>query len=102
MTSIASFVRARAVDGDRAALRFEDQTWTWSEFVRATAQRAAYLDATRPKLQVVRSGFQELSGEGQGFFFDLSGRDERRVASHDRVPAGIRADPVGDGVGVAV
>jgi len=27
------------------ALRFEDQTWTWSDFVRASAQRAAYLDA---------------------------------------------------------
>ncbi|HSO95754.1 MAG TPA: AMP-binding protein [Acidimicrobiia bacterium] len=46
MTSIADFVRARARDGNRAALRFEDQTWTWSEFVDASAQRAAYLDAT--------------------------------------------------------
>ncbi|HEY5164599.1 MAG TPA: AMP-binding protein, partial [Acidimicrobiia bacterium] len=44
MTSIAEFVRAREDDG-RRALRFEDQTWTWSEFVRAAAQRAAYLDA---------------------------------------------------------
>lgn len=46
MTSIAEFVRARALDGDRPALRFEDETWTWSAFVDATAQRAAYLDAT--------------------------------------------------------
>ena len=45
MTSIAEFVRARAADGDGVALRFEDQTWTWSDFVRASAQRAAYLDA---------------------------------------------------------
>jgi fatty-acyl-CoA synthase len=45
VTSIADFVRARSDDGDRVALRFEDQTWTWSEFVRAAAQRAAYLDA---------------------------------------------------------
>jgi fatty-acyl-CoA synthase len=45
VTSIAEFVRARDDDGDRVALRFEDQTWTWSEFVRAAAQRAAYLDA---------------------------------------------------------
>jgi len=45
VTSIAEFVRARGDDGDRVALRFEDQTWTWSDFVRASAQRAAYLDA---------------------------------------------------------
>ncbi|HEV3450395.1 MAG TPA: long-chain-fatty-acid--CoA ligase [Acidimicrobiia bacterium] len=46
MTSIAEFVRARASDGDRVALRFEDQAWTWAEYVRACAQRAAYLDET--------------------------------------------------------
>jgi fatty-acyl-CoA synthase len=46
VTSIAEFVRARGHDGDRVALRFEDQTWTWSAFVGAAAQRAAYLDAT--------------------------------------------------------
>ncbi len=45
MTSIAELVRARAADGDRTALRFEEQTWTWSEYVGACAQRAAYLDA---------------------------------------------------------
>jgi len=45
VTTIAEFVRARGDDGDRVALRFEDQTWTWSDFVRASAQRAAYLDA---------------------------------------------------------
>ena len=45
MTTIAELVRARGDDGDRVALRFEDQTWTWSDFVRASAQRAAYLDA---------------------------------------------------------
>jgi fatty-acyl-CoA synthase len=46
VTSIAEFVRARLDDGDRVALRFEDEAWTWSEFVGAAAQRAAYLDAT--------------------------------------------------------
>jgi fatty-acyl-CoA synthase len=45
VTTIAEFVRARGDDGDRVALRFEDQTWTWSDFVGASAQRAAYLDA---------------------------------------------------------
>ncbi len=45
VTSIAELVRARAADGDRTALRFEDERWTWSEYVRAGAQRAAYLDA---------------------------------------------------------
>ena len=46
MTSIAEFVRARASDGDRVALRFENQAWTWAEYVHACAQRAAYLDET--------------------------------------------------------
>jgi fatty-acyl-CoA synthase len=46
MTSIADLVRARARDGDRPALRFEDQAWTWGEYGQACAQRAAYLDAT--------------------------------------------------------
>ena len=46
MTTIADFVRARAGDGDRPALRFEDDTWSWADYTRACAQRAAYLDAT--------------------------------------------------------
>jgi fatty-acyl-CoA synthase len=46
MTSIAELVRTRARDGDRPALRFEDQAWTWDEYARACAQQAAYLDAT--------------------------------------------------------
>ena len=51
MTSIAELVRARAAGGDRVALRFEDASWSWTEYVRACAQRAAYLDATlRPDL----------------------------------------------------
>ena len=51
MSSIAELVRARAAGGDRVALRFEDDSWTWTEYVRACAQRAAYLDATlRPEL----------------------------------------------------
>ncbi len=45
MTSIAELVRARSGDGDRLALRFEDGTWTWAEYVQACADRAAYLDA---------------------------------------------------------
>ena len=51
MTSIAELVRARAAGGDRVALRFEDDSWTWTEYVQACAQRAAYLEATlRPEL----------------------------------------------------
>lgn len=45
MTSIAEFVRARSGAGDRTALRFEDRSLTWSEYTRACAARAAYLDA---------------------------------------------------------
>jgi fatty-acyl-CoA synthase len=46
MSSIAELVRARAAGGSRVALRFEDDAWTWTEYVRGCAQRAAYLDAT--------------------------------------------------------
>ena len=46
MTSIAELVHARAADGDRVALRFEDDTWTWADYTRGCAARAAYLDAT--------------------------------------------------------
>ena len=46
MTSIAELVHARAADGDRVALRFEDEAWTWAEYARGCAARAAYLDAT--------------------------------------------------------
>ena len=45
MTTIAGFVRLRAGDGDRPALRFEDDTWTWTAYARGCARRAAYLDA---------------------------------------------------------
>jgi fatty-acyl-CoA synthase len=45
VTSIAEFVRAGAAEADRVALRFEEQSWSWSEYGRACAQRAAYLDA---------------------------------------------------------
>src|SRR6185503_9567968 len=31
------------VADDRVALRFEGESWTWHEYVRACAQRAAYL-----------------------------------------------------------
>jgi fatty-acyl-CoA synthase len=43
MATIAEFVHARADDGDRVALRFEDETWTWAEYVDACAARATYL-----------------------------------------------------------
>lgn len=43
MATIAEFVHARADDGDRVALRFEDETWTWTEYVDACAARATYL-----------------------------------------------------------
>jgi len=43
MGDIAALVLARAADGDRVALRFEDDTWSWAEYVQACAERAAYL-----------------------------------------------------------
>ena len=43
VATIAEFVHARADDGDRVALHFEDETWTWAEYVEACAARAAYL-----------------------------------------------------------
>jgi len=42
MANVADLVRSRAGD-PRTAIRFEDQSWTWDEYVRACAQRAAYL-----------------------------------------------------------
>ncbi|MFM8304462.1 MAG: AMP-binding protein, partial [Actinomycetota bacterium] len=40
--TVADLVRSRAGD-PRTAIRFEDDTWTWDEYVRGCAQRAAYL-----------------------------------------------------------
>jgi fatty-acyl-CoA synthase len=40
------WVAARAAD-DHTALRFEDQSWTYREFVAASAQRASFLLAAR-------------------------------------------------------
>jgi fatty-acyl-CoA synthase len=45
--TVAEIVRSRAGDG-RVAVRFEDQSWTWDEYVRACAQRAAYVLDTMP------------------------------------------------------
>ncbi|MFA5885482.1 MAG: AMP-binding protein [Acidimicrobiia bacterium] len=42
MANVADLVRSRAGD-PRTAIRFEDESWTWDEYVRACAQRAAYL-----------------------------------------------------------
>ncbi len=46
MPSIAQHIKDRAADGDRVAIRFEDSTYTWAEYVDACATRAAYLRAT--------------------------------------------------------
>jgi len=45
MPDIVEHLRARAADPDRTAIRFEDETWTWGEYLRACEVRAAYLDA---------------------------------------------------------
>ena len=42
MPNVADLVRNRAGD-HRVAIRFEDASWTWDEYVQACAQRAAYL-----------------------------------------------------------
>jgi fatty-acyl-CoA synthase len=42
MASVAEHVRKHAGDG-RVAIRFEDRSWTWDEYVQTCAQRAAYL-----------------------------------------------------------
>jgi fatty-acyl-CoA synthase len=46
MATIAEHVKARVADGGRIAIRFEDQTVTWAEYVDACTTRAAYLQAT--------------------------------------------------------
>ncbi len=43
MSDVAELLRARAADGDRPALSFEDESWTWREYLHACTQRAAYL-----------------------------------------------------------
>jgi fatty-acyl-CoA synthase len=48
MGNIAEHLRARAADGERTALAFEDDTWTWAEYLDACATRAAYLRAHLP------------------------------------------------------
>ena len=51
MPTIADIIRARTVDRDRVAIRFEDESCTWDDYVRACAQRAAFLeDALHPDL----------------------------------------------------
>ena len=42
MGNPADLIRSRAGD-TRVALRFEDESWTWDEYVRACSQRAAFL-----------------------------------------------------------
>jgi fatty-acyl-CoA synthase len=45
MPDIAQLIRDRVADGDRVALRFEDQAWTWADYTQACAARAAYLQS---------------------------------------------------------
>ncbi len=45
MATVAELVHARAADGAAPAIRFEDDSWTWEEYVDAVAVRAAYLTA---------------------------------------------------------
>jgi len=47
MPNVADHVRTHAGD-DRVAIRFEDESWTWDDYVRACAQRAAYLSDHLP------------------------------------------------------
>src|SRR5690349_17944062 len=44
MPNIAEFIKKRAGDGGVAIL-FEDESYTWPEYVQACATRAAYLQA---------------------------------------------------------
>jgi fatty-acyl-CoA synthase len=46
MSTIAQYVLARAADRDAPAIVFEDESWTWGEYLDACAVRAAYLEAT--------------------------------------------------------
>jgi acyl-CoA synthetase (AMP-forming)/AMP-acid ligase II len=46
MPTIAELVRARAAD-DHPAIMFEDQSWSYAEYVTACAERAALLDELR-------------------------------------------------------
>jgi len=48
MANVADLVRSRAGD-PRTAIRFEDRSVTWDEYVRACAQRAAYLQDQLPE-----------------------------------------------------
>ena len=67
MGNPADLIRSRAGD-TRVALRFEDASWTWDEYVRACAQRAAYLldnlpDGKPPHVGVL---IEEISHENAG------------------------------------
>ena len=46
MATIAQYIRARAGD-PRVGLRFDDEQWTWAEYVQACAERAALLEELR-------------------------------------------------------
>jgi fatty-acyl-CoA synthase len=45
MGTVAEFVHARGAARDAPAIAFEDDRWTWGEYLDAVAVRAAYLDA---------------------------------------------------------
>jgi fatty-acyl-CoA synthase len=48
MTTIADHVLRRVPDRDSRAILFEDERYTWNEYLDACAARAAYLEATLP------------------------------------------------------
>jgi fatty-acyl-CoA synthase len=51
VTTVAEVIRARVPDADRVALRFEDESWTWAEYLEGCATRAAFLrERLRPDL----------------------------------------------------
>jgi len=49
MTTLAEVLRARVGDADRVALHFEDESWTWGQYLEGCATRAAFIrDQLRP------------------------------------------------------
>jgi acyl-CoA synthetase (AMP-forming)/AMP-acid ligase II len=66
MPTIAEFVHARASDPAAPAIRFEDDAWTWGEYLDAVAARAAYLvdqlpDGAPPHIGVLLDNTPEFA-----------------------------------------
>ena len=79
------WVAARA-DDDHTALRFEDQSWTYREFVAASAQRAAFLLAARREVRSTsaccsRTCPTSRSGSARRRSRAARGRDQSRRAA---------------------